>query len=561
VRRCEAARSALAHELPQDGPIGSVEPSKQVQMKSHLNPLHSALLGTATSLLALHATAQPELVEEPEPAEAPASAAEEAPPPSDDSSPPPDPAATTAPLATVPVAPPTPAEVEVAPPPAPAPEPEFLPLKVSGSIWSRYELRSGYRDHGLTQHPRFHREGDYIVSRARLGLSTNPVDVGEGVRISGTFVPQAAWTMGADPGLQTIYDQPNVTVYEGYASVGTDSYKLDIGRIMLNYGDALIIGNLDWNEAARSFNGGRLRLTPGASPYYVDVLGTIVNEGRLATNAPFQGDAYFWGVYAGLGPAISPDLELDAYFLGQSFARADDITVIDPDDPTNTAIGDQVSATDLTVGARLKGKAGAIDYRAEAGMQFGARPVPPTIADLDPEARSKFAYHADAEIGFSPVKPFRIGIEGLVASGDDLSTPDRDEGWNELYPTTHKWLGLMDVPPGHGGFPAAVRTNMMSAVLHLKYAFTDSLTALLDAHYFSRPEANAAGRDGTLGQEIDTQLLYAIGKGFGVRGLYGVFFPDADYWEGTATPDGPLSRADASAPIHYVELQFGYDFK
>jgi hypothetical protein len=77
------------------------------------------------------------------------------------------------------------------------------------------------------------------------------------------------------------------------------------------------------------------------------------------------------------------------------------------------------------------------------------------------------------------VKPFRIGVEGLVASGDDLSTPDRDEGWNELYPTTHKWLGLMD----------------------------------------------------------------------------------ADYWEGMATPDGPLSRADASALVHYVELQFGYDFK
>jgi hypothetical protein len=120
---------------------------------------------------------------------------------------------------------------------------------------------------------------------------------------------------------------------------------------------------------------------------------------------------------------------------------------------------------------------------------------------------------------------------------------------------------LMDVPPGHGGYPAAVRTNMVSAVLHLKYAITSSFTALLDAHHFSRPEANAAGKRGTLGQEIDTQLLYAVGGGFGVRGLYGIFLPNADYWEDSDTPNGPLARSDANAPLHYVEVQIGYDFK
>ena len=184
-----------------------------------------------------------------------------------------------------------------------------------GSIWSRYEARGGFEEHGLTN-PRTHREGDYVVSRARLTLKTGPIDVGEGVEISAVFAPQAAYTWGENTGTNpTVTDHPALQLYEGYASVGTKRYKLDVGRFSMMYGDALVIGDVGWNEIGRSFNGARLRITPSESPAYVDGFVTVINEGRLVTEKPVAGDNYFWGVYAGSRPALRQEVRLGPLLL------------------------------------------------------------------------------------------------------------------------------------------------------------------------------------------------------------------------------------------------------
>ena len=51
-----------------------------------------------------------------------------------------------------------------------------------------------------------------------------------------------------------------------------------------------------------------------------------------------------------------------------------------------------------------------------------------------------------------------MSVEGIYASGNDPAT-EKHEGWDELYPTAHKFLGLADV------FTRAVkRTNVRSGV-------------------------------------------------------------------------------------------------
>ena len=445
--------------------------------------------------------------------------------------------------------PPVAAPPMVEPPPEPAaplaPAPQ-LPLKLGGSFWTRYELRSGYAEHGLT-HPRLHREGDYLVSRARLVVSTTPVDLGNGMSASATFAPQAAYTMGEVGAADTVGDHPGIVLYEGFARVGGANGHVDAGRFMMDYGDALVIGNLGWNESARAFNGARLHLAPAGSAYYVDVFGTLISEGRLITQEPIQGDRYFWGIYAGLGPAISEGLELDIYFLGDSVARNEDVTLTDPTDSTTSIVGELEPANDLTLGARVKGMLAPMDYRLEAGIQFGKSPVNPTFASPDPSARDKFAYQADAELGVAPAQGLRLAVEGLIASGDDPATTDKAEGWNQLYPTAHKFLGFADIVGG--------RTNIASAVLHLQYSPVEPLKLSLDAHYFSRLET-PAGIDSSMGGEIDTNVLYAFGAGASVRGMYAIFLPNDDHW----TSDG-VDADVAGEPMHYFELQFGYDFK
>ena len=492
----------------------------------------------------------------PAPATAPAPTAPPAPPAPAAEAAPKEPAPAPAPVAPAPPPPAAPvaaAEPPPAAPPAPAadakpPAPPPVPLNFGGSIWSRYEARGGFEEHGLTN-PRTHREGDYVVSRARLSLKTDPIDVGDGVYIAAAFVPQAAYTWGENTGATpTVTDNPALQLYEGYASVGTKKFRLDVGRFSMMYGDALVIGDVAWNEVGRSFNGARLRLTPTETPAYIDGFVTLINEGRTVTQKPVSGDNYFWGVYAGLGPLIAKKkFDLDLYWLNFSTARSSKVTLTGGMPPT-TKVGDQDAAWEATLGARVKGATELVDYRAEAGYQFGTRSVVPTFARPEPADLERSAYQIDAEIGITPVKGFRVGIEGLMASGDDLETLDKNEGYNELYPTGHKWLGLTDV--------LGPRTNITSAVLHLKAQPTEAWSVMADAMYFAQPEEDALETDGALGSEIDIWTDYAIGRGALFRALYGVFLPNEDYWLPRAT-----SEDVAGNPIHYFEVQFGIDFK
>jgi hypothetical protein len=403
--------------------------------------------------------------------------------------------------------------------------------------------------------PRTAREGDYVVSRARLSLKTENIDVGDGVYIAAAFVPQAAYTWGENTGTNpTQTDHPALQLYEGYASVGSKHYRLDAGRFSMKYGDALIIGDVGWNELGRAFNGVRLRVSPTDKPAYIDGFVTLINEGRLVTQKPVSGDNYFWGVYAGLGPLLAEKLDWDVYWLNFSTARSSHVTLTGTGTPPPTVVGNQDAAWEATLGSRVKGSVDPLDYRVEAGYQFGTRSVVPTFARPKPADVDRSAYQVDAEVGVAPVKGFRIGVEGLVASGDDLETLDKNEGYNELYPTAHKWLGLTDV--------IGPRTNIMSAVLHLSYKLGETWSFFADANYFSQPEKGAlpsAGTDqadGAMGEEIDVYTTYAIGRGAELKGLYGVFLPNEKYWDGKAT-----STDVAGNPIHYLEVQFGIDFK
>lgn len=446
------------------------------------------------------------------------------------------------PTAAVPPEPPPAAPPPPEPAPAPAPGPEFLPLSVSGSFWSRYELREGYAEHGLA-HPRLHREGDYIVSRARLGLKTNPVAVSESTKVSATFVPQAAYTFGTTGAPVTIADSPAIVLYEGYASVGNGTASFDAGRFAMDYGDALVIGNLGWNEAARAFNGARLRLTPTSTPMFVDAFATLILEGRGTTLEPVSGDTYFYGLYADVGPLIAEKFALDIYLLGQTLASYE---VADAMDPTVTLTRD--TASEFTLGSRVKGEVAIVDYRVEAGVQFGKTTGEPTAMAPAPEPADKTAFQVDGELGVAPVKGLRISAGGFMASGDDLGTPE-NEGWNELYPTGHKWLGLTDV--------TGARTNIAGARGGVKYGL-DWLVASVDFHSFSRLEQDASGEDGSMGSELDFNLIHPIGKGAAVRAMYGVFLPTEEFWE----PKVAMENAGAAGdPIHFLEVQFGYDFK
>jgi len=466
-----------------------------------------------------------------EPAAAPEQAApetpmSETPPPESVSAPLPSSAA--APL----VIDPAPAPVAAPPPEAAAPPPPPPPpLKFGATYFTRYELRSG----DLPVIGNRPLNADTIFYRARISLASAPLDLGGGLSSSVYFEPQASGAYDVGGELNDV----GLDLHQGFLSLMSAGYKLDIGRFELAYGEHLVLGSVPWHQTGRAFNGGRIRIARSPESAYLDVFATLLDEGKLdgVTQRPGKSyigsrDQYFVGAYAGIGPALGK-LDLDIYLLSKVWFGGP-LTTMGMNDmgemTTNTVDADP--AARLTLGTRIKQDVGIVDYRVEAGIQVGA-------VQVDDKTPKVFAYQADGEVGVKAGSIFRIAAHGFIASGDDPKTAT-NTAWDQLFPTAHKFLGLSDV---FGG-----RTNVAGAALHATVAFTPTLKAAIDGHTFFRPEP-AMGKKSYAGSEVDVGLAYAIAPSLVLRGLYGAFVP---------SKSGSFATDEVQ---HYLEIEINQVIK
>lgn len=433
-----------------------------------------------------------------------------------------------------------------------------FPLTMSAFFFTRFELRDGYDRLGVSQ-GRF-LEGDTSVYRARVGLRTAPIDIGAGQRVQLQFTPQAAGFVGNTP---SPGEASALAMFEGYIHLANDAFTLDVGRFSMNYGDAYVIGDPDWNQGGRSFDGARTRIAPKGSDYFVDVFATQVDERGLSPfpgsgakaagpdTAPGAGDVYFTGVYADVGGLLTEGLTLEPYALAKIWPATQGLPV--SDDPTKPGTADTKSAALLTLGARVKYHTGPVDYRVEGGVQGGSRiKGAGTQHTLAGTLQHKQAYSAVGEVGLSLLdQHLRLALEGNYASGDDSSTATDDEGWDELFPTAHRALGLMDVMVGTD---LQKRRNIYSGAAKVEAKTTRSTVLRLDAHLFGRPRA-PTGRSAYSGAELDAQAIWSVGRAVKLRGLYGAFFPGSN-----AFPAANATIPANDQVAHYFEAELRCDF-
>ncbi len=382
-------------------------------------------------------------------------------------------------------------------------EEEKVGLVVTGSFFTRYELREGYDKVGRA-HARF-RESDFMRYRARFGLATTPVDIGNGKHVTLTFEPQASgfW---ADKG-GTLSDGA-LGIHQAKMRLTHGDCWVDAGRFEMAYGEHLVIGTVGWHETARTFDG--IRRHQKLEKGWFDFFFTQVAENPLDVKPTGSGDVYFTGIYAGLGEMIGEGMDLDAYLLSHVYPKVN----------VDTELGVQ-----LTAGSRFKKKLGSVDVRAEGGLQLG-------VGSLD-----QLAFQLDTEVGTN-ISGTRVAGGVWFASGDDASTA-KNEGWDQLYPTAHKFLGFADIIGG--------RSNIMGGMARVRHKL-DSVALGADAHLFLRPQT-PDGVDAFTGIEVDTFALKSIGKGLGLRGGYSIFVPNET---------GPHGTSDLA---HYVEIQLAYALK
>lgn len=494
---------------------------------------------------AAQAPEQPPAAAEAPPAEpaTPPPAEPATPEPAVEAAPTPPPPAAEAAVAPAEVSMTTPPPVEDAPAPAPVAQPLPVGLEVGGEFWTRYEIRDGYSVLGASS-GRW-QEGDATFYRARLSLGTTPLEIKEGINARLQFTPQAT---GVIPTPNTIVDRP-LDLHEGYIRLDSGPFRVDVGRFEMVYGEHLIIGNLDWHQTARAFDGARLMI--GLGDGYIHGFFTQTREGYPVPPVNvLNGDTYFSGVYAGLGPLLHKSLELDVYFLQRIWAQWDS-TAADPMDPTATIDVTSDAALEATLGVRAKQRIGVVDYHAEAGVQFGQRQAaqrPVTAAG--PLNQDIIAAHIDGEVGVNVADDgLRLAVGGLVASGDDPTSADKNEGWDQLFPTAHKFLGLMDIF-GLGHTRDGVgRTNVVSGNAAIALTAFKPIVLKIDGHLLSRlyTTATTASGDEALfaGGEVDSNLIWLVGKNTALRFMYSFFVPNGDHY-----------GSDRIA--NYVELQFGH---
>jgi hypothetical protein len=294
-----------------------------------------------------------------------------------------------------------------------------------------------------------------------------------------------------------------------YGDLGGPRNLLRVGRQELVFGEQRLLGHLNWVNNARSFDGVRTTLTRKA--FKLDAFATsVVNIQPEDFDRSGRGNLLV-GVYGSLATAI-PKATIEPYMF---WRKSEGLTI---------ESGGFGNIHQTTIGTRWVGKLPAdFDYGVEMVAQVGS-------ASTD-EVRA-WAGHwvAGKTFAATPSKP-RPFIEFNRASGDSNPTDGRRGTFDQLYPTAHDKLGLVDqvgwknINHLRGG--VEIKPKAQWAVSGSYHSFW--LASPTDALYGASGAAVArsiAGTAGThVGQELDVQAVYTFSPQLQIAGGYGRVLP------------------------------------
>lgn len=285
--------------------------------------------------------------------------------------------------------------------------------------------------------------------------------------------------------------------------------SLKVGRQELAYGDERLVGPLLWTNTARVFDAVKLIANPWEwlqmDSFYSHVVRT---EPKLADKTMW--DDHFFGLYAGFKKI--KDHVIDTFVLGR---YNEDASVV------GERNGRRGHLHHYTLGNRLKGKKGRIDYGTEYALQFGRRAH---------DSVQAWSFHQDLGYTFADWKGTpRLYGEYNHASGDRNPSDGVFSTFDNLFPTNHNKYGLIDFLSLKNMNDIMLGTSIkphqkMLAAAEFHWFFLDAKeSAWFNASggVFRAANANA---DTQLGEELDLYTTYAFNKHFSLLAGYSHFF-------------------------------------
>jgi hypothetical protein len=403
---------------------------------------------------------------------------------------------------------------------------ENLPkwIRFSGEYRARFE---GFTGGGFKPG----NDDEYLLSRLRLNLKLQATPW-----LKFTFQGQDAHALGKDQHPAVAPYQDTMDLRLGFVEIGDAEKKpvsLRLGRQELAFGEERLIGNVDWTNTARSFDG--MRATFRHDGYRLDAFAASVVKSRDGQfNEPITGN-YLYGLYGGLARLV-PNATVEPYFL---WRRASG---------TATELGARAVLNFGTTGFRWVGKLPAnFDYGSDTARQQGS---------VGAESVGAWAGHwvLGRTLPTARFKP-RFSLEYNYASGDHNARDGKHGTFDSLYPTGHDKYGLADqvgwknIRNARAGAELKVNGKCTLTGRYDAWWLADPHDALYDAagNVQFKVASGTAGR--FVGQEADVIAVYSVSKQVRAGGGYGHIFP------GTF-----LNHASKGASYNYPYVMVNYAF-
>jgi len=424
---------------------------------------------------------------------------------------------------------------------------------VGGQFRLRYEVKDNagsFPNLDFIRHQ--DNDNDYLMERLRYHLGYSP----------------APWFTAYVEGRSSFeqWDQrspspelDSFNLRQAYVSFGdAEQFPLlaKIGRQELLYGDERFVGIGDWSNTGRTFDAAKLRYEN--SRFWLDAF-----AGRMVI--PYDGhfavaNDYDWllGLYGSTAKLV-PWQETQLYFLSRNVG-SEAPNAIAPGVP-----GTPSTARDIyTVGTRwasLPGKLGGWDYSVEAAGQFGS-------INQSNLRRDQESYAVFANGGYTWKKAWgspRFGLGFESGSGDSDSNDGRNQTFENLFGTNHRFYGVMDLFCQRNMHIPRLCASL-KPVKNLSVSSEYLLFWLADTHDYLYPESgsgrsqNGYGRNPAfnsfVGSEIDVVATYSVKKLGDLQAGYGHFFV-GDYIK-ESVGSVPANGGAVDANWCYVQARFNF---
>jgi hypothetical protein len=366
---------------------------------------------------------------------------------------------------------------------------------VNADMRARFENRNGYS----TLKGGADEAASFISQRARIIFDYSFKNV------KLRFSPQNVRTWG-DVSTTSKGDLYNA-FHEAYGEVKMDDqWAFKVGRQELNYDDARILGNVDWNMQGRSHDAFVFKFSPNAKNQFH--LGLALNANK---------DSNFKEAYAVTALTTSPALQYKAmqYLWYHTDFKQVGLSLLALNNGMEFSNAGKLDvAYSQTLGGRVTYKNGGLSLDGASYLQTGKIGL-----------NNVSAHYLSANLNYKVNPNFNAGLGFEILSGKDKKDGSTDiKSFSPLYGTNHKFNGYMDY------FYVGNHANSVGLndiYVNLGYE-RNKFTAKLTPHYFTSnaPLYNLSNvkQDSYLGTEIDFTLGYKMYDNVTVEGGFSQMF-------------------------------------